>query len=119
MQPGTQINSNPVTEKINVVTVEGEVDVFNAPSVSNYVVELIEKGYFYIIINLDGVKYIDSIGLSKLIELRKILAEKKGALSLVCCNPKILKLFYLTNLVDLFVIHHTEDVAINKFLGAY
>ena len=118
MQPGTQINSNPVTDKINVVTVEGEVDIFNASGIRNYVVELIEKGYTCIILNLDEVKYIDSTGLYRLIELRKILAAKDGKLSLVCCSPRILKLFYLTNLEDLFIIHRTEDVAINQFLGA-
>ncbi len=94
------------------VEIQGEIDVYTSPKVKETINELIEKGNFFLVINLEGVRYIDSTGLGVLIGALKKVKENDGAISLISTNPQIKKIFTITGLVKIFGIYRNEEEAL-------
>ncbi|MFH0801269.1 MAG: STAS domain-containing protein, partial [bacterium] len=72
----------------------------------------IDEGYIFLVLNLDGVKFIDSTGLGMMIGLSKRLIERSGKLSLICNNFQIKKLLYITGLDEVFHVFSSEEEAL-------
>ena len=109
-----KIETNALDEKTQALEVIGEIDVYTSPKVKEIITELIEKGNYNLIINLEGVRYIDSTGLGVLIGALKRVREKEGCINLVCNNPQIKKIFNITGLVKIFGIFKTEEEALKS-----
>jgi anti-sigma B factor antagonist len=92
---------------LTVVAVAGEVDVATAPSLRARLVELIAAGKINLVIDLEGVGFLDSTGLGVLVSTVKRVRSDGGDLSLVCANQHILKVFEITGLTSVFTIHAT------------
>jgi len=95
-----------------VVELSGEIDVYTSPKVKEAIGELIDRGIYQLVINLEKVRYIDSTGLGVLIGGLKRVREYGGAVNLVCTNPQIKKIFDITGLVKIFGIYDAEDAAL-------
>jgi len=95
-----------------LIEVQGEIDVYTSPRVKETINELIEKGKYFLVINLEGVRYIDSTGLGVLIGALKKVKENDGAVSLISTNPQIKKIFTITGLVKIFGIYKNEEEAL-------
>jgi anti-sigma B factor antagonist len=113
-----KIETKSLEEIAQVIEVQGEIDVYTSPRVKEIVTELIEKGNYNLIINLEGVRYIDSTGLGILIGALKRVREKDGCINLVCNNPQIKKIFNITGLVKIFGIFKSEEEAFNSLKTA-
>ena len=85
-----------------VVAVHGELDISNASDLRDRLIELSELGRRYIVVDLERTAFLDSTGLGVLIGALKRLRSQKGDLSLVCHQPRILKVFKITGLVNVF-----------------
>lgn len=107
-----KIDTRPLGDKFQSVEVHGEIDVYTSPRVKEIITELIDKGNYHLIINLEGVRYIDSTGLGVLIGALKKVREKEGSINLVCNNPQIKKIFNITGLIKIFGIYKDEDEAL-------
>lgn len=107
-----KIDTRSLEGKAQVVEIQGEIDVYTSPKVKEIITELIEKESFNLIINLEGVRYIDSTGLGVLIGALKKVREKEGCINLVCNNPQIKKIFNITGLVKIFGIFKNEEEAL-------
>jgi anti-sigma B factor antagonist len=94
-----------------VVNVGGEVDVFTAPKLREQLVDLVEKGSHHIVVNLEGIDFLDSTGLGVLVAGLKRVKAHNGTLSLISTKEKILKLFRITGLTKVFPVHDTLDAA--------
>ena len=94
-----------------VVDLNGEIDVYTSPKVKDAIGDLIDKGHYNLVINLEKVRYIDSTGLGVLIGGLKRVREHGGTVNLVCTNPQIKKIFDITGLVKIFGIYDDEDAA--------
>lgn len=95
-----------------VVDVEGEVDVFTAPKLREQIVELIEGGAHRLIVNLEGVSFMDSTGLGTLVGSLKRIKEHDGVLALVCTNRSVLRVLSITGLDKVFPVHETLEQAL-------
>jgi len=95
----------------SVVDLNGEIDVYTSPKVKEAISDLIDKGHYAIVINLENVRYIDSTGLGVLIGGLKRVREHSGTVHLVCTNPQIRKIFDITGLAKVFGIYDTEAAA--------
>jgi anti-sigma B factor antagonist len=95
----------------SVVDLNGEIDVYTSPKVKDAISELIDKGHYALVINLENVRYIDSTGLGVLIGGLKRVREHSGTVNLVCTNPQIKKIFDITGLSKIFGIYDSEKVA--------
>lgn len=107
-----KIETRQMADGTQAIEVHGEIDVYTSPKVKEIITELIEKGNYLLIINLEGVRYIDSTGLGVLIGALKKVREKDGCINLVCNNPQIKKIFNITGLVKIFGIFKTEEEAL-------
>ncbi|MDQ2663071.1 MAG: STAS domain-containing protein [Candidatus Eremiobacteraeota bacterium] len=99
-----------------VVDLNGEIDVYTSPKVKDAIGELIDKGHYNLVINLEKVRYIDSTGLGVLIGGLKRVRERGGTVNLVCTNPQIKKIFDITGLVKIFGIYDDEDAAMKALV---
>jgi anti-sigma B factor antagonist len=89
----------------------GEVDVYTAPRLKEALVEQIEGGCADILVDLDGVGFIDSSGLGVLVGGMRRAKEHSGAIRLVCTRENVLKIFRITGLDKVFSIFETIDEA--------
>jgi anti-sigma B factor antagonist len=94
-----------------VLAVKGEVDVYSAPRLRERLVELVSEGHRRIVVDLEGVDFLDSTGLGVLVGGLKRLRSHGGDLSLVCTQPRILKVFEITGLTTVFQIGESVDEA--------
>jgi anti-sigma B factor antagonist len=95
-----------------VVTVAGEVDVASAPMLRNRLEEAIERGTPLLVVDLSTVTFIDSTGLGVLIGASKRIDHSGSTMRLVVSEPRILKLFEITGLTDLFSIVPSVEQAV-------
>ncbi len=95
-----------------VLAVKGEVDVYTAPRLREKLVELVSQGSLKIIVDLEGVDFLDSTGLGVLVGGLKRVRSHDGDLGLVCTQQRILKVFEITGLTKVFAIHDSVDAAV-------
>lgn len=86
------------------ITLGGEVDVYTAPRLKDALVEQLESGCTDMVVNLDGVGFIDSSGLGVLVGALRRAKENGGSVRLVCSRENILKIFRITGLDKVFPI---------------
>lgn len=95
----------------SVVDVKGEIDVYTAPKLREKLIELVSEGSYDVIVNLEGVDFLDSTGLGVLVGALKRVKAHDGDLALVCTQDKILKIFKITGLTKVFPIHASVEEA--------
>lgn len=88
-----------------VIEVEGEVDVYTAPKLKSRILSLIDNNQYSMIIDLNGVSFMDSSGLGVLVGGLKRVGPHQGAIHLVLNRPNILKIFKITGLDKVFKIY--------------
>ena len=94
-----------------VLAVKGEVDVYTAPRLRERLVELVTEGKRKIVVDLEGVDFLDSTGLGVLVGGLKRLRSNDGEMSLVSTQSRILKVFEITGLTKVFSIHDSVESA--------
>ena len=95
-----------------VIEVAGEIDVYTAPKLREKIATLVEEGVYDIVIDLERVEFLDSTGLGVLVGGLKRVRTHDGSLSLVCTQERLLKIFRITGLAKVFVIHDSADGAL-------
>ncbi len=104
--------SHYAKDGIEVIDVQGEIDIYTAPRLRELLIALVSKGDYQLVVNLDKVGFLDSTGLGVLVGgLRRVRAHD-GSLDLVCTRQRILKIFRITGLTEVFGIYATVDQAI-------
>ena len=101
-----------VADTFPVLRLSGELDLRNVPEVRKVIREYIDQGNVHIIINLSSLEFIDSSGLGVLVGGLARVREKDGVIKLSCNNPRILRVFEMTRLTQLFDIYETEEEAL-------
>ncbi len=94
-----------------VVAASGEIDVATAPDLREHLVGLLANGTTHLIIDLEGVDFVDSTGLGVLVGAIRRARSEGGDVRLVCTNARILKVFDVTGLDEVFTIADTIDDA--------
>lgn len=86
------------------LTLTGEIDVYTAPSLKKELVAIIEGGCSNVIVDLEGVAFIDSSGLGVLVSALRRAREHDGSVRIVCSRDGVLKIFRITGLDKVFPI---------------
>ena len=68
-----------------------------------------------VVLNLAGVRYIDSEGLGQLVTCYSVLAKAGGALKLLHVGTRHLRLLSITGLLSIFETFESEEEAIRSF----
>ena len=95
-----------------VLAVGGEVDVATAPRLREQLISLVNQGSHRIVVDLTAVDFLDSTGLGVLVGALKRVRTHDGDLSLVCDEPRILKVFEITGLTKVFAMYADVDQAV-------
>lgn len=95
-----------------VVAVAGELDVATAPDLRGRLEETFAQEPAVVVVDLLRVTFIDSTALGVLIEARKEQVAQGRHLRIVIADPRIMKVFQITGLTDLFDIHPTREDAV-------
>ncbi|HMD44517.1 MAG TPA: STAS domain-containing protein [Acidimicrobiales bacterium] len=90
---------------VPVVSVTGEIDVATAPGLREHLQALVASGSSTIVVDLLNVSFLDSTALGVLVGVLKRCREAGGDLRLVVAEPRILKVFEITGLTEVFSIY--------------
>ena len=94
-----------------VVQVTGEIDVYTAPLLREELASLIDAEHQELVVDLTGVGFLDSTGLGVLVGALKKVRTLGGDLQLVISSEKVLKVFRIAALTQVFTIHESLDAA--------
>ena len=95
-----------------VVEVTGEIDVYTAPKLREQLAELVDSGRHDIVVDMQGVEFLDSTGLGVLVGGLKRVKQHDGSMNLVCTQERILKIFRITGLTKVFPIYDSVAAAV-------
>jgi anti-sigma B factor antagonist len=95
-----------------IVHVYGELDVATTPDLRELLVGLVSGGSTKLVLDLDGVDFLDSTGLGTIISALKRARTHGGDLRLVCTQARIARLFEITGLDKAVPLQPSVDVAV-------
>lgn len=84
-------------------------------SLKDAVEELLRKGKKKILINLDLVEYIDSLGIGDLVDCYGLVKGRSAQVKLLHVRKKVHELLTSTRLVGVFEIFGNEEEAVRSF----
>ncbi len=106
-----------VLNGIHVLRVSGEVDVSVKDEFERGVQAGVEGVHSPLVIDLTGVRYMDSIGLNALARARRQMTAGHDCLYIVLHNQHLQKVFALLGFDKLFHVHETLDDALAAARG--
>ena len=89
----------------------GEGDELLKERISN----LVQQGHRKLLLNLEGVPYVDSAGLGEIVRTYTTVSRQGGKLKLVNLTKRITDLLSITKLLTVFETYESEDEAVNSF----
>jgi anti-sigma B factor antagonist len=97
---------------LTIVTISGEIDVFTSPRLREELLEIVEGGALHLVIDLGEVTFLDSTGLGVLVGIYHRLRARDGSMSFMGAGDRVRRVFHVTQLTKIFVLHDTLDEAI-------
>lgn len=85
-----------------LMVLHGELDAYTAPRLQEAVAELGEVAGRHVVVDLAGVGFVDSTGLSALVTSLRGVREAGGVVSLREVSRQLAKLFEITGITRLF-----------------
>ena len=110
-----KLNTREVGD-VTVVDVSGRITLGEGSSAMRDTLrELVAGGNKKILLNLKGVKYIDSSGIGELIANFTTVNRGGGELKLLNLTEKVQDLLVITKLLTVFDVYDNEADALNSF----
>jgi len=100
---------------VTVLAPSGRFDVAGAPSLKDAVSEAVKSGQPRVVIDLEGVSFVDSTGLGSVIAALKLVRSSKGDLRLAAPNQQVRVALELTTLDRVFPYFATVEEALTDF----
>jgi anti-sigma B factor antagonist len=92
-----------------VIVVGGELDAHTAPRLKEELAYVIESGAHQLIIDLEGLEFLDSTGLGALLSALKRARAHDGSVDIICTQIRILRIFKITGLDRVFDIYDSAS----------
>jgi anti-sigma B factor antagonist len=97
-----------------VVTARGQLDVATAPRFRQVLSEAQYGGSTRLVVDLDGVEFLDSFGLGVLVGALRRARTHDGECVLACSRERILHLLEVTRLREVFEVVDDVEVALAR-----
>jgi anti-sigma B factor antagonist len=112
--PRFALSEETLQDRTHLISVAGEIHVSTAPEFSERLNAAIADGKTAVVLDLSEVTFIDSTGLSVLLNGLRRVTRMQGRMALVCANPTVLRLFEITRLDSTFDILRTREEALER-----
>ncbi|MCP4567873.1 MAG: STAS domain-containing protein [FCB group bacterium] len=99
------------TGSVNVLSLQGKMDLANAGLLKAEVKTLLEAGKCKVHLDMQGVDFINSSGLGALVSIMKEIRVFKGRLTMSGLAPYVNEIFEITQLSHVFEIFDTVESA--------
>ena len=101
---------------VAILDLDGDVRMGDsATALRGAIRNLVAGGNLKILLNLAGVKYIDSSGIGELIANYTTVGRSKGQLKLMHLTDKVQDLLVITKLLTVFDVYDDESEALSSF----
>ena len=111
-QPKFDVQESDVDSRTRIIDAGGEIHVSTAPEFSERLNAAIAEGKTALVLDFSRVEFIDSTGLSVLLNGLRRINQLNGRMALVTENPTVLRLFHITKLDSTFDIFSDRESAI-------
>jgi len=105
------IQTHQKENDVDIVTITGRLVAADAPEARENLKAIVEGGAGKLIVDLNGVSFIDSSGLSVLISAFKLIRAKGGRMLLSGISKNVQTLLELTRLSEIFEMFATTEAA--------
>lgn len=104
-------------DSTHVIAAAGDLDAASAPALGRRVNAAIDAGHEDLLLDLSGLRFLDSTGLGVLLGAKRRLARVGGRLQIVCAVPAVLRVFQTTRLDRDFKILPSREQALRRSPG--
>ncbi len=101
--------------KTLILSCLGRLDAQVSGTLKEKIQELLDEGTVHLVINLEGVDFLDSSGLGALVAGLRKAKEKKGEIKLSGLRPDVRSIFDITRVARLFQICQDVPEAVAAF----
>jgi anti-sigma B factor antagonist len=112
--PHFELSAESHDEHTHVIHVKGEIHVSTVKDFAQRLDEAMGRAAAAIVLDLTEVEFIDSTGLSVLLNGLRSVTRRGGRLALAISNPTVLRLFEITRLDATFDIEPTVQDALRR-----
>jgi anti-sigma B factor antagonist len=112
--PHFQMSSETRDDTTHLIHVKGEIHVSTAPEFAARLDEAIATDATAVVLDLTEVEFIDSTGLTVLLNGLRSVTLRGGRLAMAISNPTVMRLFEITRLDSTFDIEPTVDDALRR-----
>jgi anti-sigma B factor antagonist len=95
-----------------VVRVTGELDHATVPALAAAIQEQIDGGQLDVVLDLQGVTFLDSSGLGLFVSQHKTLRQRHGSLRLANAPSRVLTVLSITGLDRVFQVYPSVQAAL-------
>jgi len=111
-----EVQTRKTDSGITVVVPSGRLDVAGAPTLKAAIGEAVkDDGTPRLIIDMEGVSFVDSTGLGSVIAALKLVRGSKGDIRLAAPNQQVRVVLELTTLDRVFAYYPTVEDALTDF----
>ncbi|OLC46398.1 MAG: hypothetical protein AUH80_06750 [Chloroflexi bacterium 13_1_40CM_4_65_16] len=110
-----EVETRTADNGITVVAPTGRLDVAGAPALKEAISEVVKNGPPRIVIDMEGVSFVDSTGLGSVISALKQVRGSQGELRLAAPNQQARVVLELTTLDRVFPYYATVEEALTGF----
>ena len=102
-------------DHVALVEVNGRVDSMTANQFGTGLIEPIEGGFIFVVLDLAGVDYMSSAGLREIVNALKKVRREKGDLRIAQPTDRVLEVIEMAGLDTVLQIYDTQVDAINSY----
>ncbi len=97
---------------VTIVEIDGDVDARTGPMLLRNLDEILAAGNNKIVLDLEKVDFMDSMGISVLLTFHKRIRFQNGTVTLARLQEPVRKVFELTRLDQVFKTHNDVEGAV-------
>jgi anti-sigma B factor antagonist len=119
LTPGSPIKiSSRQAGGVTILDLVGDITLFNSPEIRKALLSLLkDQGVMQLLVNMTGVKYVDSSGIASLVEGLKVSRDLQARFALYGLSKPAKTVLELTHLLRVFEVHDNEEQALAAVLS--
>jgi len=112
-----KVSSDLLSEGVGLISAAGYINNEGGQAIADAATGLMDQGCNKLLIDLDGTRIINSIGVSILLEILEKLMDEKGRLAFCNLTPTISKTFEIMGLVQYASVYPDLDAGRTAIMG--